>query len=330
MTSTVPAIPAPGSLPASGGSGAPGLDTGMPPRTRTGQAHSRLAAVRARLELPVVRRASGLLDGRHRSIFSGHGQDFDEMAQYLVGDDIGDIDWKASASTGVPIIRRFERESNLAMVLAVDTGRSMAALAPSGEVKGAIAQFACDVIGYLARGRGDLLALVAGDAERTVQIPARGGTEHMEMLLQRINGMLALDGPPSNVTHVLDRVLTWFTRRSLVVVVTDEVRPPLESEQTIKRLRTRHELMVIQVADALPTDFGSQPVEDVESPLGLPEFFRARRDMAAEARDAVARRRSDVAAMLRRYNVPTVTVGSEAEVVDGLADLLARSRRARH
>ncbi|WP_108718825.1 DUF58 domain-containing protein [Miniimonas sp. S16] len=300
------------------------------PDPQASQAHSRLAAVRARLELPLVRRASGMLDGRHRSVFSGHGQDFDEMALYLPGDDVGDIDWKASASSGHPVIRRFERQSNLAMVLAVDTGRTMAALAPDGGTKADIARFVCDVIGYLARGRGDTLALVAGDAERIVQVPARGGTEHMEMLLRRIDTMLSLEAPPSNITHVLDRVLTWFTRRSLVVVVTDEVRPPLEAELTIKRLRTRHELLVIQVADALPTDFGTDPVEDVETPLGLPEFLRARGDMAAEARDAVARRRSDVAAMLRRYNVPTVTVASESDAVDRLADLLARSRRARH
>ena len=293
-------------------------------------AHSRLAAVRARLELPLVRRAAGVLDGRHRSIFSGHGQDFDEMALYLPGDDVGDIDWKASASTGHPVIRRFQRESNLAMVLAVDTGRNMAALAPDGGSKADIARFVADVIGYLARGRGDLLALVAGDAERVVQVPARGGTEHMEMLLRRIDTMLSLEAPASNVGVVLDRVLTWFTRRSLVVVITDEVRPGLETEQTIKRLRTRHELLVIQVADALPTDFGNEAVEDVDVPLGIPEFLRARKDMAVEARDAVSRRRSDVAAMLRRYGVTAVTVTGENDVVDKLMDLLARSRRARH
>lgn len=293
-------------------------------------AHSRLAAVRARLELPLVRRAAGVLDGRHRSIFSGHGQDFDEMALYLPGDDVGDIDWKASASTGHPVIRRFQRESNLAMVLAVDTGRNMAALAPDGGSKADIARFVADVIGYLARGRGDLLALVAGDAERVVQVPARGGTEHMEMLLRRIDTMLSLDAPASNVGVVLDRVLTWFTRRSLVVVITDEVRPGLECEQTIKRLRTRHELLVIQVADALPTDFGNEAVEDVDVPLGIPEFLRARKDMAVEARDAVSRRRSDVAAMLRRYGVTAVTVTGENDVVDKLMDLLRRSKRARH
>ena len=292
-------------------------------------AHSRLAAVRARLELPLVRRAAGVLDGRHRSIFSGHGQDFDEMALYLPGDDVGDIDWKASASTGHPVIRRFQRESNLAMVLAVDTGRNMAALAPDGGSKADIARFVADVIGYLARGRGDLLALVAGDAERVVQVPARGGTEHMEMLLRRIDTMLSLEAPASNVGVVLDRVLTWFTRRSLVVVITDEVRPGLECEQTIKRLRTRHELLVIQVADALPTDFGNEAVEDVDVPLGIPEFLRARKDMAVEARDAVSRRRSDVAAMLRRYGVTAVTVTGENDVVDKLMDLLRRSKRAR-
>ena len=175
-----------------------------------------------------------------------------------------------------------------------------------------------------------MLALVAGDAERVVQVPARGGTEHMEMLLRRIDTMLSLEAPASNVGVVLDRVLTWFTRRSLVVVITDEVRPGLETEQTIKRLRTRHELLVIQVADALPTDFGNEAVEDVDVPLGIPEFLRARKDMAVEARDAVSRRRSDVAAMLRRYGVTAVTVTGENDVVDKLMDLLARSRRARH
>src|SRR5690606_41237160 len=94
---------------------------------------SRLGKIRARLALPTVRRASGLLDGQHRSIFTGNGQDFDDMVEYHPGDDVGDIDWQASARTGHPVIRRSVHESNLAMVLAVDTGRSMAATAPRGE-----------------------------------------------------------------------------------------------------------------------------------------------------------------------------------------------------
>src|SRR5690606_37820677 len=148
---------------------------------------------------------------------------------------------------------RFVRESNLAMVLAVDTGRNMAATAPSGERKADVALFAADVVAYLARTRGDLVALVAGDSGRMTQVPSRGGTGHMEMLLRILEKDLALDAPPSDLARVLDRVLTWYTRRSLVVVLTDEARPLPEHEDALRRLRTRHEVMVISVADALAT-----------------------------------------------------------------------------
>lgn len=204
--------------------------------------HSRLAKVRARLDLPAVRHASGLLDGRHRSIFSGHGQDFDDMAQYQFGDDVSDIDWKASASSAQPVIRRFVRESNLAMVLAVDTGRNMGAAAPDGGPKSEVAMFAAELVCYLARGRNDTVALVAGDSERITQLPARGGTGHMELLLRRLEAMFSLDAPKGDLSRLLNRTLTWFTRRSLVVIITDEARPRPEHENAIKRLRTRHEL----------------------------------------------------------------------------------------
>ncbi|WP_147919026.1 DUF58 domain-containing protein [Ruania zhangjianzhongii] len=291
---------------------------------------SRLAKVRARLDLPTVRRASGLLEGRHRSIYSGHGQDFDEMAEYRFGDDVSDIDWKASASYGLPVIRRFVRDSNLAMVIAVDTGRNMAATAPDGGPKTEIAMFAAEVVCFLARSRGDTVALVAGDEERLVQVPARGGTEHIETMLRRAEGMLSLDAPASDLNRVLDRVLTWFNRRSLVVLITDEARPSAEHELALKRLRTRHEVIVIQVGDAVPTMFGDEPIDDVDVHLEIPEYMRSHKALAAEARTVAERRREDVRTLLRRQGVQGVVATSEDQLIDALIDLLRRQRRVRH
>ncbi|MFC4554644.1 DUF58 domain-containing protein [Georgenia faecalis] len=290
---------------------------------------SRLDKVRARLDLPRVRRASGLLDGRHRSIYTGHGQDFDDMVEYHPGDDVGDIDWKSSARAGHPIIRRFVRESNLSMVLAVDTGRNMAATAPSGERKAEVALFAADVVAYLARSRGDLVALVAGDEQRLTQVPARGGTGHLELLLRLLERDLRLDAPASDLGRVLDRTFSWLGRRSLIVVITDEARPGPEHEDTLRRLRTRHEVMVIAVADATAADGGPGAVADVDGGPALPAFVRADRRLAAEARAAVDRRRSEVRAMLRRRGIEHVVAGSSDEVVDALIDVFRRQRRAR-
>lgn len=294
-----------------------------------GSSTSRLAKVRARLDLPTVRRASGMLEGRHRSIYSGHGQDFDEMALYQVGDDVSDIDWKATASTGHPVIRRFVRDSNLAMVIAIDTGRNMAATAPDGSTKSDLALFAAEVICYLARNRGDTVALVAGDEERVVQVPARGGSAHMEMLLRRIEAMFDLTSPPSDLNRVFDRVLTWFNRRSLIVVITDEARPEPEHELGLKRLRTRHEVMVIQIGDRLPTDDPREVIDDVDGHLEIPEFLRSRQDLVEEATEFAMRRRQDAAALLRRRGIESVTASSEDQLIDALLDILRRQKRVR-
>ena len=149
----------------------------------TSSPFSRLARVRGRLELPTLRRATGLLDGRHKSVFVGRGQDFDDLSVYRPGDDVSDIDWKSSARVGQPVIKRFQRESNLPLVLAVDTGRTMAAQAPDGTDKRDLAQAVADTLAYLARQRGDTVALVAADAARMVDRPARSGSEHAEMIL---------------------------------------------------------------------------------------------------------------------------------------------------
>ncbi|QGH70745.1 DUF58 domain-containing protein [Pseudactinotalea sp. HY158] len=291
---------------------------------------SRLAKVRARLDLPTVRRASGLLSGRHRSIYSGHGQDFDEMALYQYGDAISDIDWKASAASGIPVIRRFVRESNLAMVLALDTGRNMSATARDGDPKSAVALFAAELICYLARARGDTVALVAGDAERLIQLPARGGLSHMEMLLSRAEAMWTRQAPASDLVRVLDRTLAWFTRRSLVVVITDEARPTDEHEAALRRLRTRHEVMFVQVADALPTIDEHLAVDDVDHHLDIPQFLRASPGLAEQAAAYVAERRARTQALLRRRGIESVTATSIDDLINQLIDLLGRQKRVHH
>ena len=146
----------------------------------------RVARVRGRPSLPTLRRATGLLDWRHKSVLLRHGQDFDDLSLYRPGDDVSDIDWKASARIGQPVIKRYQREANLPLVLAVDTGRTMAAQTPAGEDKRELALAVAEVFAYLARMRGDPVALVAADSSRRVSRPPRSGSEHAETLLTQL------------------------------------------------------------------------------------------------------------------------------------------------
>lgn len=299
---------------------------------------SRLAQVRARLELPLARRASGLLEGRHRSILKGHGQDFDDLHLYAPGEDVGDIDWKSSARAGIPVVRRFVRESNVNLVLVVDSGRNMGATAASGEPKADVASFCCALVAYLARDRGDRVALVAGDAERLVQLPPRASTQDLELLLRTVERQMRVDAPASDLNRALDRALNAFKRRSLMVVVTDEARPGPEHELLLRRLRVRHEVMVVAVADlspvGVPSGTTSAPgrttgqVSDVDGTLDLPPFLRGRADVAEGAAQAVRARRESVVALLRTLQVEAVSVGGTDDVVPRFVELLGRQKRA--
>ena len=171
---------------------APDVAGAPDPGPGEGRRGARIERLRAALSLPTLRRATGLLDGRHKSVFVGRGQDFDDMSFYRPGDDISDIDWKSSARLGQPVIKRYQRESMMPMVLAVDTGRTMAAMTPSGEDKRDLALGVAEVFAYLARMRGDSVALVAGDAGRMTSRPARSGAKHVETLLALL-AVLAVD-----------------------------------------------------------------------------------------------------------------------------------------
>ncbi len=315
---------------------------------------SRLTQIRARLQLPAVRRATGLLEGRHRSVYKGHGQDFDDLHQYSPGDDVGDIDWLASARAGSPVVKRYVATSNITLLLVVDTGRHMAATAASGEPKAEVATFAATVLAHLGQVRGDRVALMAGDAGRLTRMPARAGSGHLELLLRAVERSFDPDAPAGDLTRLLDQVLRTTPRRSLVAVVTDEARPAEADTRALARLRTRHEVMVIQVADADPfatalTDgapgrlagassalargravngVSSRDARDIETGRSLPAFLRGRRKLHAAVQVAREERHAATVARMRSLGIESVVVEGTDDTVDEIVAMLGRLRRA--
>jgi uncharacterized protein (DUF58 family) len=295
----------------------------------TQEGGSRIDRVRARLELPSVRRAVGLRDGRHRSVLQGHGQDFDDLALYTPGDDVGDIDWKSSARAGgVPVIKRYQRDSSAPLVLAVDTGRSMAATAAGGESKRDVALHVAEAVGVLAGDRGDRVALVAGDAERLVRLPARSGRMHLELLLRRLERTLEVDGPDPDLGRVLARAHVTSLTPSLVVVISDASSMTAARADVLARLVARHSVLALTVADADPLAPDGGSARDVLDGWTVPPALRGRADLARALAEHRGRQTAEREAMLRRLGIPHATVPSTDEALTALAPALDRRRRA--
>ena len=290
----------------------------MPVRSRE------IHALSTRIQLPVMRKLLSIMDGQHSALRQGRGWEFMDLAPYQPGDDVREIDWAATARTGSPVIKRHEATANLQVMLVVDTGREMGALAPSGETKEEIALTACEAIAWLSVARGDQIGLVAGDAERVRFMPARSGNAHAETIMRRIEEDITLSSPHSDVPKLLARARTVTRRRSLMVIVTDATQPePTRlSDDLIKSLSVR-----VEDIDPTSLDEGTNVVDVTEGPL--PDFLLRDSQLAGEAANLVAMRRHAVAQMLDKRGVIRVDVGSSEDVPRALMRALERGAHVR-
>ena len=297
----------------------------MPVRSRE------IHALSTRIQLPVMRKLLSIMDGQHSALRQGRGWEFMDLAPYQPGDDVREIDWAATARTGSPIIKRHEATANLQVMLVVDTGREMGALAPSGETKEEIALAACEAIAWLGVARGDQIGLVAGDDERVRFMPARSGNAHAETVLRRIEEDITLASPHANVPKLLARVRTVTRRRSLIVIVTDSTQPTAtrETDDLIKSLSVRHQVILISIEDIDPTTLekGTEVVDVNEGPL--PDFLLRDSQLAGEAANVVAMRRAAVKQLLDQRGVIHVDVSSSEEIPHALMRALERGAHVR-
>ena len=297
----------------------------MPVRSRE------IHALSTRIQLPVMRKLLSIMDGQHSALRQGRGWEFMDLAPYQPGDDVREIDWAATARTGSPIIKRHEATANLQVMLVVDTGREMGALAPSGETKEEIALAACEAIAWLSVARGDQIGLVACDDERVRFMPARSGNAHAETVLRRIEEDITLASPHANVPKLLARVRTVTRRRSLIVIVTDSTQPTAtrETDDLIKSLSVRHQVILISIEDIDPTTLekGTEVVDVNEGPL--PDFLLRDSQLAGEAANVVAMRRAAVKQLLDQRGVIHVDVSSSEEIPHALMRALERGAHVR-
>src|ERR1041384_6798001 len=79
-----------------------------------------------RVEVRTNRLVNDVMVGAYLSHFKGRGMDFEELREYMPGDDVRDIDWNVTNRMGRPFVKRFREEREIAAVLAGDVSGSSA------------------------------------------------------------------------------------------------------------------------------------------------------------------------------------------------------------
>lgn len=296
-------------------------------------ATSLLTRVKAQVELHTSRRARGLIQGRGRSLFKGSGEDFDDLKYYQPGDKISDIDWKATARSGEPLIRQFNEERVRHLSIVADTSDAMAATAADGTSKRDAMVLAAGLVCFLAQGNGDMVSLVAGGERRPLQLPSRSSDGHLELLLRTVQQAAVTGSPAPDTAWLLERAFRVTTRPTLMTIITDEAHPTLEDRMLLRRLGTRHDLLVIRIEDADPllSDDLEKDVVDVNTPREISPLARTSKKVARDVTAYRTARREAVTDMLDGLHVTHVLTRGATTVVEDMISTLRRRehRRAR-
>ena len=196
-----------------------------------------------------LRRGMRIMLGLRRARPPGATTAFAGLRDYLPGDDIRRISWKATARRDSPVTMEVEAERGQQAIIALDCGRLMTA--PAGLLtKLDHAVNAALLLAWVAQSQGDRVGMMTfSDTVRRFVSPQRGSAQ-----VNQLNKVL-YDVKPEytepDFAEAFSHLALRVNRRSLVVVLTDVLDPEASRDLVghAIRLSRRHLVMVVAMSD---------------------------------------------------------------------------------
>ena len=296
-----------------------------------------LAKVR-QIEIRTSRLAQETLAGQYHSVFKGRGMDFEEVREYVPGDEVRAIDWNVTARTGRPFVKKFREERELTIVLLVDLSAS-GHFGSVAQSKRELAAEVASVLAFAAVRNNDKVGLILFTDEVEQYVPPRKGRSHV---LRVVREILFFDAQRrgTDVVKALEYANQVLKRRAVVFLLSDFLVPlrvrsgagaaapsgmtPLR--RTLEITARRHDLVGVVVSDPreaeLP-DVGRVLLEDAETgeQLEVDTHDTVTRLRFAEAAEA---RRAGVLSTLRGAGIDTLELSTATPYLSALLRFFQR------
>lgn len=177
-----------------------------------------LPAFTSRKHLPSRLARLRELDGNTSIQVRGQGTEFDSLREYVRGDDVRSIDWRATARAGTTMLRTWRPERDRHVVIIIDTGRTAAARVGDGTRADAALEAAL-LLSALAARAGDHVHLLMYDRVARARV---SGVEGNALLPALTDAMAPVHARlvDTDWHGAFSAVRTMTTRPSLIVVLT--------------------------------------------------------------------------------------------------------------
>jgi len=269
-----------------------------------------------------------ILSGRHASKLRGRGLNFEELRNYLPGDDTRNIDWKVTARTRTPYVRVYTEEKDRTVWLLIDQRVGMF-FGSKERMKSVVAAEVAAISAWRVLSVGDRVgALVFNDSDISVIPPHRSRERVMQILKQVVEKNQALnaaaDSKPDagKLNEVLKQVGILARHDCLVCLITDGDGINTDTRKYISRLSEHNDVLTAFIFDPLERDMPA---------AGRLRFADGEGQLEADTSDKKLRRafQSEFEQRLewmqsasRRFSIPILSLQTTLPVTEQIRDAL--------
>jgi uncharacterized protein (DUF58 family) len=266
--------------------------------------------------------------GEYHSVFKGQGIEFDEVREYVPGDDVRSIDWNVTARMGHPYIKRYAEERELTILFLVDISGSQAFGSQTRTKAERAAEVACLLALSAARNQDKVGLILFSDRIVKTLRPRKGRTAVMRLVRDVLATEETRHG--TDIAAALRFLCHVQKRRAVVFLISDFMDSRFEKD--LRLAARRHDLIACRIAD---------PRESVLEEAGLLEFEdpesgeRFLLDTSSDAireqfRRAAAAQEQALLDQFKRSAIDHVLLGTDTPFVDAFRNLFRmRQRRAK-
>lgn len=306
--------------------------------------HPQTLARLGTLELRAKMIVEGVMSGQHRSPYHGFSVEFAQHRPYAPGDDIRYLDWKVYGRTDKLQLKQYQQETNLDLMVLVDSSGSMAygsrsfadasgagrKTSPDGRAnwtKFDHATATAAALSYLALRQGDRagLAVFADEIRALVRRSSAQGQ------WRQIVGALSTHPveQETRIGRVADQILAKMNNRCLIVLISDLFVDPEEYRSALARIRHRgHDLIAFHVMDRAERHFELRDTAPFEGLEGEPRIRVDPRAIRAAYLESVQKHLDTIARTTRGFGFDYQFVSTHDWLGPPIAAFMAR-RNAR-
>lgn len=284
----------------------------------------RVEKIKRNISIQASKKSTNLLEGLYKSIFQGKSMDFDDLRDYVMGDNSKDIDWKSSIRHGSLLVRRYCAYRRHNFVFIIDSGKKFNGLTSKLENKSDVSLYTFGTLAYLINKNDDELTKVFNNTNTLTSTPFKSGTLNIEMSMNDIEKNILLDNN-YDINEMLEYPLKHFKRKMIYIVISDLDGANNISDKVLRKVTASHDLLFINISDA--SMYGDN-LYDIDSNSNVP-FYISRNKKLKEVEENIKKQvYNSCVRKFKKYRISTVTISSKSEIVNCLIDLLERHNHA--